>query len=281
MRLWILTISLVLSASSFATSWEQFSAPTLNPTQAFGSYANGCLDGAAALPLQGHGYQVLRSNTGRYYGHPSTISFIEHLATLAATKLDTRILIGDISLPRGGRFSSGHSSHQIGLDVDIWLKLADAPLTMTELNAPNPYSVVDLKNYKMVDTRWDERHFGLIRYAAMQQSVARIFVHPVIKQKLCDSEVDQSEQRRWLRKVRPWWGHHYHFHVRLKCPKDSPNCRNQNPPPKGDGCGSELASWKPTPKPATPVKVDNNKKAQVKKTKKVLPKQCVNLLAQK
>jgi hypothetical protein len=31
------------------------------------------------------------------------------------------LYIGDISQPRGGPMTSGHASHQIGLDADIWM----------------------------------------------------------------------------------------------------------------------------------------------------------------
>ena len=48
--------------------------------------------------------------------------------------------------------------------------------------------------------------------------------------------------RDWLRKIRPWYGHHYHFHVRLKCPNDAGECVNQHPPPLGDGC-DEAEKW--------------------------------------
>ena len=45
-------------------------------------------------------------------------------------------------------------------------------------------------------------------------------------------------------KVRPWYGHNDHIHVRLKCPADSPNCRKQPPVPGGDGCAAkELDYW--------------------------------------
>ena len=55
--------------------------------------------------------------------------------------------------------------------------------------------------------------------------VARIFVHPAIKKALCEGA---SQDRSWLRKIRPWWGHHYHFHVRLKCPSGYAGCKNQS-----------------------------------------------------
>ena len=84
--------------------------------------------------------------------------------------------------------------------------------------------------------------------------MARIFVNPGVKQALCDR---RWANRDWLRVVRPWFGHSAHFHVRLNCPVDSPACEPQDPPPEGDGCGSELASWfepPPTTAPTTPKK---------------------------
>ncbi len=262
---------MVLPAS--ASPWEQVIKPSNQVPQAIGSYANGCLTGAASLPLEGEGYQVLRSQRARYYGHPNAVSFIERLASLSSKQLHTRILIGDMSLPQGGRFSSGHSSHQTGLDIDIWLKLADSELSEQQLAEPSPLSVVDLKQYQLLKRNWDDRHFKLVKMAASDQQVARIFVHPVIKEKLCATEGKQD--REWLRKVRPWWGHHYHMHVRLKCPEGSTNCKPQAEPPKGDGCGAELASWKPQPKPAAPkVAAAKPKKKKVK----VMPVQCQQLL---
>jgi penicillin-insensitive murein endopeptidase len=47
-----------------------------------------------------------------------------------------------------------------------------------------------------------------------------------------------------MSKVRPWYGHHDHIHVRLKCPPDSPNCRKQPPVPGDDGCAKkQLDYW--------------------------------------
>lgn len=269
--------SLFVSAPLYATPWEQVSAPTNNMSSSIGSYANGCLDGASPLPLEGTGYQVLRSRTNRYYGHPNTIDFVESLALKANQQLKTTLLIGDLSLPRGGRFSSGHSSHQTGLDIDIWLRLADSPLSYNELQLPKPMSVVDLQDYSILNHRWDKRHFELIRYAAKSDEVARIFVHPVIKEQLCAQE--GGKDRSWLRKVRPWWGHHYHFHVRLSCPDSSSNCVDQAPPPSGDGCGSELASWKP--KAVVPAKPQPEKVAAKPKKKKAIPPQCQPLIVSK
>ena len=40
--------------------------------------------------------------------------------------------------------------------------------------------------------------------------VQRIFVNAAIKKALCR---EAGDDRAWLEKVRPWWGHDYHFHV--------------------------------------------------------------------
>lgn len=262
-----------------ASPWEKVTSPSAHNPMSIGSYANGCLTGAASLPLQGKGYQVLRSDRLRYYGHPQTVSFIQRLSDLASDNLDTTLLIGDMSLPQGGRFSKGHKSHQTGLDIDIWLRLADKRLSAHQLLHPKPLSVVNIQQYKLLKKNWDLRHFELIKLTASDNDVARIFVHPVIKNKLCITE--SAGDREWLRKVRPWWGHHSHMHVRLKCPAGSEGCIEQAPPPKGDGCGAELQSWEP--KPVTqvkPKKSDNKSAKKTVKKKKIMPALCQQLISQ-
>jgi penicillin-insensitive murein endopeptidase len=87
---------------------------------------------------------------------------------------------------------------------------------------------------------WTPRHTQLVKLAASYRTVERIFVHPAIKQVLCDQA---GGDRAWLWKVRPWWNHHYHFHVRLSCPLDNGSCQAQRPVSRGDGCGGELNGW--------------------------------------
>ncbi|WP_260259714.1 penicillin-insensitive murein endopeptidase [Vibrio intestinalis] len=278
---WIGLILGMCSLAANASPWESFTRPSVAPSESIGSYANGCLIGAEALPLNGHGYQVLRSQNKRYFGHPDTVSFIERLAKQARKDLRTHILIGDMSLPQGGRFSSGHSSHQTGLDVDIWFRLADSKLSQNALSLPKPQTLVNMSEYTLSDNNWGNRHFRLIKMAAQDDQVARIFVHPVIKEKLCSTE---GAERDWLRKVRPWWGHNYHMHVRLLCPQGDNSCINQAPPPKGDGCGKEVASWRPKPevKELRAGKKETEKKqAKVTKPKpkKILPKQCAAIIS--
>src|SRR4029078_7405384 len=87
---------------------------------------------------------------------------------------------------------------------------------------------------------WTPLHTKLIKRAASYPQVARIFVHPAIKKVLCEQA---GKNRAWLSKVRPWWNHYYHFHVRLTCPPGADGCENQKPAADEDGCGTELANW--------------------------------------
>ena len=88
--------------------------------------------------------------------------------------------------------------------------------------------------------RFTDAQIALIRRAALDPEVERIFVHPGSSRR-CAHRVEGD--RAWLGKVRPWWGHDTHFHVRLACPPGEGLCRNQEPPPAGDGCGADLAWW--------------------------------------
>ena len=83
----------------------------------------------------------------------------------------------------------------------------------------------------------------LIRRAASYPQTERILVHPAIKKALCEGAEKLGGNKSWLAKVRPYWGHHYHFHVRLHCPAGQAACKPQSPPPASHGCGKELAWW--------------------------------------
>ena len=229
-------------------------------SRAIGFYSKGCLAGAVALPINGPAWQVMRLSRNRNWGHPKLIGLLERLAEDARERDGWNgLMIGDISQPRGGPMLTGHASHQIGLDADIWLtQMPDRVLTRRERETISATSVVrDRKtmNYKV----WTEAHARLIRRAASYPEVARIFVHPPIKAELCKWA---TGDRSWLAKVRPYYGHNYHFHIRMKCPAGFAGCKDQPAPvPKdGTGCGEELAYWmgdKPWA-PPKPVKPDPN-----------------------
>ncbi len=221
----------------------------------FGSYAKGCVAGARQLPETGPTWQAMRLSRNRNWGHPETIDYIEKLSKFAAKQPGWQgLYIGDISQPRGGPMLSGHRSHQIGLDVDIWM-LPASRINLTKRERENISSIsLRRSNGAFVNDNWSRAHHRIIREAAKDRRTARIFVFPGAKVQMCK---DEKGNRSYLRKIRPWWGHHYHFHVRLTCPKGAAGCVNQAPPPKGDGC-AEAQEWvnnilnPPPPKPRDP-----------------------------
>ncbi|WP_165661791.1 penicillin-insensitive murein endopeptidase [Oceanimonas sp. MB9] len=200
--------------------------------EAIGGYAAGCQTNARALPVAGAGYRVVRAERQRYYGQAQLIDYLQALGKRAQQAGLPPMLVADIARRHGGPFAYGHRSHQTGLDADIWLRPGNGPL---------PSRARDMVDHKLYILN---RHFGdnqrqLIALAAQDARVSRIFVHPLIKQAMCKTYGDAP----WLGRLRPWFGHSSHFHVRLHCPTQSPNCVSQQAVPPGTGCGRELAGW--------------------------------------
>ena len=233
-------------------------AAKLEPA-AIGFYTHGCLAGGVALPLTGKTWQVMRPSRARNYGHPSLVAFIQRLAAKAPALGWRGLLVGDMAQARGGPMLTGHSSHQVGLDADIWLTAMPAREYTREEREKISATNVVAKSRRDIDPKvWTPRHVAIIRAAAEDLEVERIFVNPAIKKALCR---EGGTDRAWLRTVRPWPGHDYHFHVRMRCPVTSAECQPQDPPPEGDGCGPELDYWfkdevlhpRPPPKPTKPI----------------------------
>jgi penicillin-insensitive murein endopeptidase len=216
-----------------------------------GFYSRGCMAGAIQLPPDGPTWQAMRLSRNRQWGLPVLVDFITKLSADAAAQDGwPGLLVGDMSQARGGPMLTGHASHQIGLDADIWLTPMPARrLTEKEREDIAATLITEPGPHEVYADRWTAAHGRLIRRAALDSRVERIFVAPGIKKKLCETA---AGDRGWLRKVRPYYGHNYHFHVRLSCPPNTP-CRSQSAPPPGDGCGADLDYWfsaepyKPTP----------------------------------
>ena len=216
--------------------------PAPGPPEAIGTYERGCLEGAAALPADGPNWQVMRPSRDRAWGHPMLIALIERLAQkLPAEAGWPGLLVGDIAQPRGGPMLTGHGSHQIGLDADIWLTpMPPRRLSAVERDEISAMDVVAADRMDIDTATWTPQHRRLLEAVAREPGVARIFVNAAIKRALCR---EAGPDRAWMAKIRPWWGHNYHFHIRLSCPSGDALCRAQTPPPPGDGCGKELDWW--------------------------------------
>ncbi|HEY2734877.1 MAG TPA: penicillin-insensitive murein endopeptidase, partial [Polyangiales bacterium] len=251
-------------------------APAKGSARSIGEYSSGCLRGAAKLALDGPGYQVMHPSRQRFYGHPDLVDFIRKLGKQIKAEGVGDIMVGDLSQPRGGPAPGGHSSHQTGLDVDLWFwqpkAAAKGPLSKEDRESIKSRSILDAKA-GMVQTEFAPRVAALLRLAASDTRVTRMFVNPVIKRELCATV---EGDRAWLNKLRPWYGHDDHFHVRLACPSGDPACVKQLDVAEGDGC-SELNWW------FSKQKQEDREKGQATYQAKVgkapgMPAECAKLL---
>jgi penicillin-insensitive murein endopeptidase len=246
--------------------------------RSIGFYSRGCLAGGRSLEVDGETWQVMRVSRDRNWGHPNLIRFLEHLSKRAPEEAGwPGILVGDMSQPRGGPMITGHASHQIGLDADIWLTPMPARLlTRREREEMSAVNMVRPDGLDIDRSVWTRGHLAIIRAAALDPGVERIFVNAAIKKAICR---DATGDRAWLNKVRPYYGHNYHFHVRIACPGGSEACKEQDPVPPGEGCDASLNYWfkeailhpRPNPhaKPRPPL------------TMAGLPPECRNILIAK
>ena len=250
------------------------------PPAPYGSYAKGCMAGAVQLPETGPTWQAMRLSRNRNWAQPELIAFIKRLSAKAAAQPGWNgIYVGDMSQPRGGPMVTGHASHQIGLDADVWM-LPAANLNLSASDRENISSIsMRRANGAYTNSSWTRAHHEILKAAASDPAVARIFIFPGAKVQMCK---DEKGNRDWLRKIRPWYGHHYHFHVRLTCPKGAKGCINQDPPPAGDGC-ADAEKWvndilnPPPPKPRDPNAPPPKPKREYVLAD--LPNQCVQVLS--
>lgn len=252
-----------------------------------GSYAKGCAAGLVELPESGPSWQAMRLSRGRNWGHPELVDFIIDLSQTAQQIGWKGLYVGDMSQPRGGPMTSGHASHQIGLDVDIW-QLPPKRLTLSRAEREKISSIpVRSADQRSVTKNWTARHQAVMRAAALDPRVDRIFVAAAVKIEMCKTATRKDKE--WLQKIRPVAGHETHFHVRLKCPKGARLCETQKPTVAelsngGNGCDETLQWWvtdylnppKPTKKPDNPPP---RKRHPREYTMADLPNQCKDVLA--
>ncbi|MDB4111473.1 penicillin-insensitive murein endopeptidase [Yoonia sp.] len=246
------------------------------PSQPLGGYARGCQAGAEQLAETGPTWQAMRLSRNRNWAQPETLDFVRDLSRFAATQDGWNgLYIGDMSQPRGGPMLTGHRSHQTGLDIDVWMLPPDR-LDLTTQEREDISSISMRRSAgAFTNDRWSPQHEAIVRAAASDPRVARIFIFPGAKVAMCNSA---TGDRSWLNKVRPWWGHHYHFHVRLNCTQGDAGCTNQAPPPPGDGC-ADAQGWvdrilnPPPPDPNAPPPTPRRELTMAN-----LPGQCLAVL---
>ena len=171
--------------------------PAAMPTRSIGSYTKGCIAGAEQMPLNGDTWQVMRLSRNRNWGHPAMIALVKRLAAKAHKDAGwPGILVGDIAQPRGGPALSGHASHQIGLDADIWLTpMPDRKLSREEREEMSAVMMVREDRLDVDPKVFTPGHVLVLRDAAQEPAVQRIFVNAAIKKALCR---EAKGDRSWL-----------------------------------------------------------------------------------
>ena len=263
--------------------------PSAQDAMPIGSYAKGCGAGLVELPETGPTWQAMRLSRNRNFGQPTMIQFLMDLSQTARDiGFGQGLYIGDISQPRGGPMTSGHASHQIGLDADIWM-LPPATLQLSPGQREKLSSIsIRTEDQTRINGNWSASHMALIRLAALDPRVDRVFVAAAAKIAMCNAT--GRKDRAWLQKVRPIQGHNSHFHVRLKCPAGSTLCKTQGASVAelskgGDGCDESLTWWVTTyleelrnpPKRAKPT--GPRPRTAREFIMSDLPKQCATVLA--
>ena len=218
----------------------------------------GCIAGAKELPSNGPGFMTIRQSRSSFWGAPSTISALQILGREAQSAGLGVLYMNDISLPHGGPMAGLHASHMLGLDADVWLDVRQKPeMTPAQRDAIEVQTLVTPDGRNVDQARWTPGADRLIKLATELPGVDRVLVNAAIKKQLCQTATDRS----WLHLVRPWYGHTSHMHIHFRCPPGQPECRDQGPPPSGDGCDASLDWWfarldqppaPPGPPPAPP-----------------------------
>ena len=103
------------------------------PAKSYGFYSKGCFSGGVAIPTDGPTWQAMRLSRNRRWGHPDDDRADRKAVARRGADGWPGLLLGDISQPRGGPMLTGHASHQIGLDADIWF----TPMPDRRLSLPS------------------------------------------------------------------------------------------------------------------------------------------------
>lgn len=205
--------------------------------QVIGEADSGSLQRASNLTLkESDSFNVIRPSRKRHFGSYELVEIIDYIGRVSQQRSIGALQVGDLSLAYGGKIpNSSHRSHQNGLDVDIAYPVRNSEKVFTNMVTSEGYLRRDLK----IEETWT-----LLKAAWATKSVDRIFVDRKIKQALCAVAQQKGDLKRdgsgpmseLLRRVRPTPGHGTHFHLRIRCSLEQPQCRMMGDPPTGSGC---------------------------------------------
>ena len=127
-------------------------------------------------------------------------------------KIAPDLTLADLYVSVANHYKEDHFS-QYNTAFDIWFDPMP-PYVMTAQEREDRSATSYIKsgtNTKLRQDLWTDAHSRMIKRAASYPEVERIFVNAGVKKELCDSA---GKDRAWLRKVRPWYLHDDHLHVR-------------------------------------------------------------------
>lgn len=214
--------------------------------QAIGQPDNGQLNNASDLfermtttqaPID-----LPKKSRARFYGSYELVEFVIQMGFLSQKfDLGHKLQVSDLSQKTGGRLSNSlHVSHQNGMDVDVGYLTRDRASTDEDF----PHVVAGQTLRADFPTGEMLKYFHSL-FLTSNDGIDRIFINQVIKDGFCKQAKDpnflasidnQASLPETLRRLRVWEGHSDHFHLRLKCTKYHPRCRQMTEPPQGTGC---------------------------------------------
>jgi penicillin-insensitive murein endopeptidase len=284
-------LALAQPAASETLAAKLFAAkthPTSGQAEAIGTYARGCAAGNVELPESGPTWQAMRLNRNRNWGNPVLVDYLQDLSQAVTAFGWKGLYIGDLGNPRGGPMISGHASHQMGLDADVWF-LPPKRLDLTAQDREKLGAIsIRSEDQKSVNENWNDSYRDVLKAAASDPRVDRIFVSAAIKLELCKTATPADTA--WLQRIRPEANHQDHLHVRLKCPAGSDLCKTQTPNVSdlskgGNGCDDTLDYWVSNaylhPKPNPNPQPKPHKEGPREFTMADLPAQCAAVLKAK
>ena len=241
--IFLFDINLVLSKEYASEIFFKIRTETNSEAKSIGSYSKGCLAGAEYLPNHSLHYEALKPSRNRFWGHPNLISYIKNTSKEVFETHGNGLILGDLSMPRGGPMPYGHKSHQTGLDVDIFYeKKPELAMNRFELETFKPRSVLSPNQREINEDLWSDYHYDLLKIATKDDRVTRIFVNPLIKKELC-MMAEEKDDMDWLKKNTPMGWSLQSFSCQIELPKNSELCINQADVNNSTGCGSELDFW--------------------------------------
>ena len=187
------------------------------------------------------------------------------------------LLVGDLSQPRGGPMTSGHASHQVGLDADIWLtQMPDHKLTTEERETMSAASVIK--------SRFEVNPQGVDRGRCPADQARRLLSRSRTHLR---ASADQEgpvrlgpRQGRLAGQGAGLLGPLYHFHIRISCPRGSSHCKPQAPPRPRTAPAAVPSSptGSPTSRGGRPSPSSRSREAQAAITMAQMPSACSAVL---